>query len=232
MDALAPRWRVLAPDLWGSGRSPEWPSAERIALRDEVEFLEPVFASAGAPYTLVGHSYGGAVALIAALARPDRVRALALYEPTLFSLVDAHDARPNSVEGIRDTVRASSAALDAGDRDLAARAFIDYWMGAGNWGAMAQARKPAIADSMVNVRRWAHALTGDPAPLAAFTMLTMPVLYLTGARSPDSSLAVARLLIQTLPNVHAVELPDLGHMAPVTHPEVVNAEIARFLGDV
>jgi pimeloyl-ACP methyl ester carboxylesterase len=39
--------------------------------------------------TLVGHSYGAAVALIAALATPGRVRAMALYEPTLFALLDA-----------------------------------------------------------------------------------------------------------------------------------------------
>ena len=44
---------------------------------------------------LVGHSYGAAVALIAALACPERVRALVLYEPTLFSLVDADAPPPN-----------------------------------------------------------------------------------------------------------------------------------------
>lgn len=231
-DTLAPRWRVLTPDAWGSGKSPEWPSAERIALRDEVDFLEPVFAAAGTPFALVGHSYGGAVALIAALARPDRVRAIALYEPTLFSLVDALGSRPNAVDGIRDAVRASSVALDASDRDQAARAFIDYWMGAGSWDLVAQTRKSAIADAIVNVRRWAHALTSDPTPITAFASLTMPVLTLTGARSPESSRAVARLLIGALPDVRAVELPDLGHMAPVTHPEIVNTEIARFLDRV
>jgi hypothetical protein len=35
-----------------------------------------------------------------------------------------------------------------------------------------------------------------------------------------------------LRDVRVVEFPGLGHMAPVTHPEVINAEIARFLGEV
>ena len=89
MDLLAPQFRVLAPDAYGSGKSPEWPSDRIIRLRDEVAFLEPVLARAGAPLALVGHSYGAAVALIAALAHPGRVRAIALYEPTLFALLDA-----------------------------------------------------------------------------------------------------------------------------------------------
>jgi pimeloyl-ACP methyl ester carboxylesterase len=30
-------------------------------------------------------------------------------------------------------------------------------------------------------------------------------------------------------NVTHIELPGLGHMGPITHPELVNAEIERFL---
>ena len=88
--------------------------AVEIALRDEVDFIEPILAMAGTPFALVGHSYGAAVALIAALANPGRVRALALYEPTLFSVVDARSPPPNGVDGIRNAVSAAAAALDAG----------------------------------------------------------------------------------------------------------------------
>lgn len=89
MDLLSPGFRVLAPDSYGSGKSPEWPSDRVIRLADEAAFAEPVLEKAGSPLALVGHSYGAAVALIAALANPGRVRALALYEPTLFALIEA-----------------------------------------------------------------------------------------------------------------------------------------------
>ena len=59
--------------------------------------------------------------------------------------------------------------------------------------------------------------------------LDVPVLYMTGKRSPASSLGVARLLTRTLPRVEVVEFEELGHMGPITHPEVVNETIARFL---
>lgn len=231
MDLLSPRYRVLAPDSYGSGKSPDWHSDREIALRDEVHFIEPILAMAGAPLALVGHSYGAAVALIAALANPGRVRALALYEPTLFSVVDARSPPPNGVDGIRNAVSAAAAALDAGDRDAAAGHFIDFWMGPGSWGATPPQRKVAIADSVANVRRWAHALFTEATPAGAFARLDIPVLYMFGSESPESAHAVARILVPALPRVRVVEFPGLGHMAPVTHPEPINAEIARFLSE-
>src|SRR6185436_16858633 len=172
MELLAPTHHVFAVDSYGSGKSPDWPSDRVITLADEAAFVEPVLQKAGAPLSksgapvaLVGHSYGAAIALIVALANPGRVRALALYEPTLFSLIEAEKPAPNDADGIRNTVARSSAALDAGDRDAAAQHFIDYWMGAGAWRQMPEARKPQIAASVANVRRWGHALITEPAAL-------------------------------------------------------------------
>ena len=93
MELLAAKFRILAPDSYDSGKGPHWPSDRVIHLRDEVSLIEPVMGKAGSPLALVGHSYGAAVALIAALANPDRVRAMAIYEPTLFALLDAETAR-------------------------------------------------------------------------------------------------------------------------------------------
>ena len=232
MDLLAWHYRVLAPDSYGSGKTAEWPSASVIRLQDELNLLAPVFAGAGETFALVGHSYGAAVALLAALRHPGRVRALVLYEPTLFALVDAQQAPPNGADGIRDAVLAAGAALDAGDKNLAARHFIDFWMGSGSWDMTPEQRKPAIAASVVNIRRWAHALFTEPTPAQAFAELHVPVLYMLGDNSPESAQAVARILLPVLSRVEVVRFPGLGHMAPLTHPEVVNAEIARFLSDV
>jgi pimeloyl-ACP methyl ester carboxylesterase len=219
----------LAPDSFGAGKSPDWPSADRIRLQDEVEFLAPVLAEAGRPFSLVGHSYGAAVALMAALRDPSAIRALVLYEPTLFALVDAESPEPNDVDGIRHTVRRAVQALEEGDKHSAAGHFIDFWMGDGSWAMTPEVRQPAIADAVTKVRRWAHALFTEPTSLAEFARLDMPVLYLLGEASPKSAHAVAQRLVPVLPRVTLRRLPGLGHMAPVTHPEKVNAVIAEFL---
>ena len=229
MDLLAPRFRVIAADGYGAGKSPPWPGDRPVTLDDEVMLLEPVFARAGDRFSLVGHSYGGAVALLAALRHRQRVRAMALYEPTLFALLDAQSPPPNDADGIKGAVARAVAALDKGDADAAAGHFIDFWMGEGAWARTPDARKPPIAASVRNIRGWAHALMREKTPLAAFAALDMPVLYMTGRNSPASSLGVARLLTRVLPRVQVVELEGVGHMAPVTHPELVNGQIARFL---
>lgn len=229
MERLAPKFRVLAPDSYGAGKSPAWPKDRLVSLHDEARLLEPVFALAGEPTALVGHSYGAAVALVAAVAQPHRIRALALYEPTLFSLLDAEAPAPNAADGIRAAVARAGVALDAGDPAGGAECFIDYWMGTGAWAQMPEARKGPIASSIANVRHWASALLNESTPLQAFAALQVPVLYMTGKNSPASSLGVARLLTSTLPQVEVVEFDALGHMGPITHPDVVNGAISRFL---
>ncbi|WP_420472602.1 alpha/beta fold hydrolase [Noviherbaspirillum sp. ST9] len=190
MDLLAPRYHILAPDSYGAGKSPEWNSDRVISLGDEVALIAPLLARGQSPVTLVGHSYGAAVALKAALMHPDRVRALALYEPTLFALVDASAPPPNKADGIRHAVHAAAAFLDAGEPHLAAQAFIDYWMGSGTWANMPEQRRQPIAQSVVNVRRWAHALFTEPAGIAAFQGIDVPVLYMMGKRSTASAQAL------------------------------------------
>jgi pimeloyl-ACP methyl ester carboxylesterase len=126
MDRLAPRFHVRATDGFGAGKSPPWPVDRVLGLHDEVALLDPVFAAAGDGLLLVGHSYGAAVALKATSMQPRRVRALALYEPTLFGLLDAESPPPNAADGIRQTVAAAEAALARGDPAAAAGVFIDY----------------------------------------------------------------------------------------------------------
>ena len=228
MDLLTPKFRVFAPDLYDSGKSPPWPSDQVIRLQDEAALIEPVLKRAGSPLALVGHSYGAAVALIAALSDPGRIRALALYEPTLFALLDTQTPAPNEAEGIRDAVADASAALDAGNRDAAAERFIDYWMGPGSWKQTPQDRRLPIAASVTNVRRWAYALFTEPTALEEFRCLDVPVLFMVGKRSTQSAHGVARLLTSALPRVELAEFENLGHMGPVTHPALVNEAIRKF----
>jgi len=229
MDLLAPRFHVYAPDSYDSGKSPRWPSDRIINLRDEVTLIEPVLRQAGSPLALVGHSYGAAVALIAALANPGRVRAMALYEPTLFALLDAEKPPPNEADGIRNAVAEAGVALDAGNPDAATERFIDYWAGTGTWKQTPAQRRQPIAASVTNVRRWGYALFTEPTPLKAFRSLDIPVLYMVGKRSTPAAHGVTRLLANALPRLELVEFENLGHMGPVTHPDVVNEAIWQFL---
>jgi pimeloyl-ACP methyl ester carboxylesterase len=226
MDALAPRHRVVAPDLLGSGRSPAWPDGRTPSLLDEVRFLEPAFAAAGATFHLVGHSYGGAVALRAALAQRERIRALVLIEPVLFSFLDPEEPAGREIAAVRDD---TTAAVERGDLAAGAERFIDYWMGPGGWAATPGARRAAIATAMPSVVAQWRAIFGEPTPLAALARLDVETTLVVGSESPAASRAVAERVARTLPRVRRIVLEGAGHMAPITHPDRVHAAIAAGL---
>lgn len=229
MDRLAPRFRVIAADLYGSGKTGAWRGERPMDLDDEIALLAPVFRAAGERFHLVGHSYGAAIALKAALALPDRLISLVLYEPVLFSLLlaDAPESEPaREIRAVRnDCVRL----VDEGRLDASAERFVDYWSGAGTWAAIPEPRRPAIAQGMRAVNQHWHALVHEPTPLGAFAAIAAPTLFLSGTASKAPPLAIARLVTSVLPRMDAQTIEGAGHMAPVADPERVNPLIATFL---
>jgi len=203
--------------------------ARHAGLSDEVAFIDPVLERAGDSIVLVGHSYGAAVALLAALWHPERVAALVLYEPTLFAWIDADTPRPNDADGIRAVVEDGERALRAGDVHAAAERFIDYWMEPGSWRRMPESRRATIAATIPNMRHWAHALLREPTPIGAMRLLDMPVLLMSGDRTTASARAVTQRLLHALPQREFHEFEALGHMGPVTDAERVNDVIEKFL---
>ena len=75
---LATRYRVIAYDARGHGKSGRAPSYGVGELADD---LHRVLALAGRPAIVIGHSLGGATALLAAARDPRPFRALVLEDP-------------------------------------------------------------------------------------------------------------------------------------------------------
>ena len=106
MERLAGRYRVIAPDLYGCGKSPAWPGERPMWIDDQIELLASAFERAGERFHLIGHSYGGAIALKAALSLRPRLASLVLYEPVLFSR--APSVRRRKATGARDRWRCAT----------------------------------------------------------------------------------------------------------------------------
>lgn len=229
MERLSHRFRVIAVDLYGSGKTAAWPQDRPMHLDDELALLSSVFRAAGNRFHLVGHSFGGAIALKAALTDRSRLISLVLYEPVLFSVLMAdapQGAAAREILAVRDdTIRL----VDEGDLNASAQRFVDYWMGEGAWAATPEPRRPVLAAAMRAVKPEWHAAFYEPTPLEAFAAIDVPTLFLTGTKSKASARAVAQLLTKVLPRVRVDEIDGVGHMAPLTHPDRVNLLIERFL---
>ncbi|MCW5636316.1 MAG: alpha/beta hydrolase [Rubrivivax sp.] len=242
--ALEPAHRVLAVDLHDHGVGPAWTLGARhalpLTLEDEAALVAPLLAEAGSMAQgggahVVGHSYGGAVALKVASLYPRHVRSLVLYEPVAFRLLlDDPASHAEADEGLAVTA-AVQTLLERGDEAGAARHFVDYWSGHGTWQATPEPARAAIAMRMPVVLQHFGALFNERAQVAAVGRLAelakagLPVLVLSGGATVATTRRIARRLRELLPAATHETLAGLGHMAPLTHTDVVNARIAAFL---
>lgn len=220
---------LAAPDL-GAG-------VGRDSLEKDIEIVEAAIASAGVPVHLIGHSYGGAVAALAALRNPGSVASLALWEPVCFWLL-RDDARGASEASRRSAaawgeISAVAAGLAAdreiGRIDRAAREFVDYWSGRGSWAALDERRQQAVMQRMDSVQSNFERLFEELAPIAAFSRLAMPVAWLSGACARKPVHRIGELLRKALPGMRRHVVPGVGHMGPVTHPVLVGSLLAAFV---
>lgn len=220
---------VAAPDFHGHGAGPEPPHApERALAADTAIALREIDAAPGAVH-LVGHSYGGAVALRAAMRRRGKVASLVLYEPVAFDLLLAYNPRhPPAVE-IVEVGQSIARRVMRGDLLGAAERFVGYWSGTDAWAALLHARRAAIASRMAAVHGHFRALFAARTRPADYARLDVPVLLLSGARSKRPTARIVELLAGALPRVTAVRLAECGHMGPVTHPDPFLAHAAAFV---
>jgi pimeloyl-ACP methyl ester carboxylesterase len=83
---LSGRFEIGAPNRRGF---PPGPDVERVDFEDEAVWLEPFLEPEA---HLVGHSYGGLIALLAAARRPNLVRSLTVVEPPAFGVARGNPA--------------------------------------------------------------------------------------------------------------------------------------------
>ncbi len=213
---LEPRFTVIAIDRRGRGDSAD---GGEYALERECEDVAAVVRDAGAGALLMGHSYGGFVA--AGAAQLLDLPRLALYEPLMGGGLTT-GATIERWEGM----------IEAGDRDAVVREFYRDLVGYDEDAIDELARGPVwearmrIVPTMPRELRAELAHRFDPDALAA---LTMPVLLLLGTESPDWAVRSVRAYADAIPGAELRMLEGQGHSANMTAPDLLAAELERFL---
>ena len=223
---LPPGMRLVAPELMGYGPGEAWASGKPVSLEAEAARLAPLLSSAGGAVHLVGHSYGGAVALEVALRWPGLVKTLTLFEPVRFGLLLADREYEAIGRAIVATGRRIGWQALSGRTAQAAAEFIEYWSGPGAWETLPGARRRAVEERMHKVRAEFEALFADTVPAASYQALSMPVRLITGTRSPLPARKVVDLMARQCDHASVVRLEGVGHMGPVSHV----ARVAPHLG--
>ena len=225
---LRGRFSVLAPNLYGYGETTPWQADGTQTLADHVALIEAICDSVPGPIRLVGHSFGGAIALKVAADLGERISHLALYEPNPFYLLELGGRDEAFAEAMAMCYDVKSLGRQGNWLALAER-FSEYFSGDGSWARMPPERRTAFAQLLLpNYYEW-DCVRSDATTIAEFSRLPAKTLFM---HSLDTRLAlreIAELFQSACPHWTFVTIPDGGHMAPLTRPEAVNPVVTQFL---
>lgn len=228
MNALGHRYRVLAPDLLGYGRSAPWLRDAVLGPDDELGIVEALADVCARPMHLVGHSYGGTVALRAAMRFPRRIASLTLIEPVAFWLLRRTD-EPDGWREIAALAERHIALIEIGDDATAAEAFLAYWTGTGSVQKMPEAARDSAVRTAAKVAAEWRMMFASEDDLEAVASIAVPTLLVCGGRTPTPARRVIEVLRTALPLAQYIDIADVGHMSPLTHPTIIAECIRRHV---
>jgi pimeloyl-ACP methyl ester carboxylesterase len=200
-----PDLHVVTYDRRGYHRSrPVTPLA--TTLEDHIADLVGIVD--GRPSVLVGHSYGGDVALGAAAEAPEAVRAVGVYEPPL----PWSDWWP----------RRSRGSIAAEDPAAFAESFFRRVVSDEAWGRLSEKARaerhadgPALVAELASIRR-------DRSPID-FDAIVVPVVLGRGSRSLPHHRRAIETLAELLRTTEIVEFPGATHGAHLSQPDAFAA---------
>jgi pimeloyl-ACP methyl ester carboxylesterase len=166
------------PDLYGYGGTAHWPGRRTFHLECEAEIVLALLERVDERAHLVGHSYGGAVALHVAGLRGDLLRSLTLIEPVAFQLLSGTDA-PALAE-ITEVADSVARATAYGEYLVGCGRFVDYWNGGQAWEQVPADKRYAMAARLPKIALEFHAALNEPTRLEDFRSMSVPTLLLHG----------------------------------------------------
>lgn len=234
------QWNKLREDLEQQHivETPELPGYDRkIDRLPDIRGLESVvtpmishISRFGEPVHLVGHSFGGGVALKIALVYPQLVKSLTLYEPIAFHLLLDSDAVDRAlVWELQQIAHSMTGQLNSGADNIDMSPFIDFWNGTGCWQNMPEAARDKIAGTAENVVGDFEAELGETWSLDDLLKLDIPTQVMMGMDSPAVAQRMSKLVFDGVPDAELVMLPGLDHMAPINAPNWVNPRIVQHI---
>jgi pimeloyl-ACP methyl ester carboxylesterase len=199
--ALAPRYRVVRPNLRGRAGSHSPSGTEDYSLAGFAADLAAILRSVGEPAVVVAWSMGVSVALEMLRSFPDtRPRGLMLVSGTPCAGDEARWFRGASAAEVADEARARGVAL-----------------------SLTEAALPhAVAAS------WQHVRLADFRD--ELEKVCVPVQVLHGALDDQCPIAHGRLLAQRIPGAHLDEWPGAGHNPMAADPVRFAVAVDRFAG--
>lgn len=217
---LTSRYRVVAYDRRGAGRSPRAPGVAWHTIEEHAADLAALIAEAGAPALVAGSSCGAVVVLEACRRYPAAVRGAILIEPPLAAADDA-PAVPAGFLAELDRL-----AVEIGP-EAAAERFLITVLGQAAWDRLPRMFRARAAREWPQIRADCYALDAYQVRYATLGEVAPPIRLLGGDRSAAYFRPTLEALAAALPRATLAIVAGAGHMlhaeAPRAFAEHVDA---------
>ena len=228
LEALAKHHRVIAYSRryhWPN--SPPGKDADATVPRQAADLAAIIKSLRLAPASIVGHSYGGTVALFLALQHPELVRTLVLLEPPVPGvLVNTPESEGlvKESQAVRDEMKQAFASSDA-------ERIVRTYLARVAPGEFDNAPPETRNVYRANVPAFRLDFTSPRPSLSCedIQRIAAPALVLTGGRSPMGLQQMAAGVAHCLKGGNILRFPQATHHMQLDHPQEFNDAVLAFL---
>ena len=224
---LPQTYRFVGTSLCGYGSTEETRSLEDFGMEHLIRNIEAVVKEIGEPVHLVGHSFGGTVALASALTRAFDVLSIATFEANPLALIceRGHQQLFDATKGVAAEFEA---AFNEGERDAPSR-IIDFWGGCGAFDGMPDSvQEYCRKTSFTNVLDW-HTAFNFIAKMSDYAALSVPVLLARGTHANIQMIEITEALKACIPNNNSAVIQGASHSLITSHSKGCASLLSEFL---
>ena len=202
-----------------------WSGEEEIDSSLDYDAAEVLLLNQSGAVDIIAHSYGGFIALRLAKNHPDRIRRIAIHEPTVWGCLQHtnKDELKNEFGEVVETFFTEGLQPEEFLQD-----FVDYWNDIGTWKLMPEHRKQMWRNLQPKILSEVRLLCYDKTPPSYYSSIRHPILITLSKETPPHQFEACTILSSILENVRVVDVPG-GHMGVITRSQVVMPHLANWI---
>jgi pimeloyl-ACP methyl ester carboxylesterase len=227
IDPLSQHYHVIAYSRRYHSPNPSpGPDADASLDQQVSDLFEILKAMSINSAHIVGHSYGGAIALGFTLRHPEMVRSLVLAEPAVSGVMSKTPANDSMLKESQALRAQMSEVFPKGDAEQIVKTYAAHVAPGDFEKATPDERKMLLE----NVSAFQLDFTSQRRPFTCedAQKITVPVLVLAGDHSPMGLQRIAETTAQCIKGAKFVKIPQATHWMQLDQPQVFYDEVVAF----
>lgn len=207
---------------------------DQYNVRSEARDLEALINHLDQPIHLVGHSYGGLIAMELAIAKPELIHSLILSEPALVDWLpqfpDCAHWHDSVMINLNGKVRA---AFMTRDTTNILKAIFEFFAGADLQHKVPVSVLESLKSNLLEMKALVYAENGFEARRQEeLQSLDKPIMTITTAQTMPMLQCTNKHLVELLPKATHHLLDEAGHELWITHSPVMTDILDKFIEEI